>query len=75
MRKISSQKAEDFMILQAELEGSVSPFSWSLPPSTLELSSHDVHIWLAELNSLTMHVQQMAQCLYEDERIRAFFSF
>ena len=42
--KNSSQEAEDFMILQAELEGSVSPFPWSLPPSTLELSSHDVDI-------------------------------
>ena len=71
MRKISNQEAEDFMILQAELEGSVSPFSWSLLPSTLELSSHDVHILLAELNSITMHVQQMAQCLYAKEDLRA----
>ena len=48
-----------------------SPFPWSLPQSTLKLSSHDVHIWLTKLNSLTMHVQQMAQYLNEDERMRA----
>jgi 4'-phosphopantetheinyl transferase len=71
MRKISSQEAEDFMILQAELAGGVSPFPWSLPQSTLKLSSNDVHIWIAELNSLTMHVHQFAQYLNDEKRMRA----
>jgi 4'-phosphopantetheinyl transferase len=59
------------MILQAELVCGVRSFSWPLSPFTLGLSSHDVDIWLAELNSITMHVQQMAQCLYANEHLRA----
>ena len=71
MKKISNQETEDFMTLPAKLEGSFRPYSWSLPPSTLELSSHDVHVWLTKLNLLTTQVQQMAQCLSENELIRA----
>jgi 4'-phosphopantetheinyl transferase len=71
MKKISSQDPEDFMVLQAELKGSVSPFSWSLPPSTLELSSNEVHVWLTELDPPAAGVQQMAQYLSENELIKA----
>ena len=71
MRKISNQKTEDFITLPAELKGSVSPFSWSLPPSTLELSGNEVHVWLAELDPPAAGMQQMAQCLSENELLRA----
>ena len=71
MRKISTQETKDFITLPAKLEGSLSPFYWSPPPSTLELSNQDVHVWLTKLNSLTTQVQQMAQCLSENELTRA----
>jgi 4'-phosphopantetheinyl transferase len=71
MKKISNQETEDFITLPAKLEGSLSPTYWSLPPPTLELSCHNVHVWLTKLNSLTTQVQQMAQCLSEKELIRA----
>ena len=71
VRKISNQEALNFMVFRAELEDGDGPFRWSLPPSKLELSSNEVHVWLTKLNSLTRHAQQMAQCLNEDESVRA----
>ena len=71
MRKILSQDAEDFLDLQAELEGSVGPFRWSLTPSTFELSSNEGHVWLAGLVPPAVCVQQMAQYLSDNELIRA----
>jgi len=67
MRKNPSQDADDFIHPRAV----VGPPPWSLPEPTLILASHDVHIWLAKLNSLTVHVQHMAEHLDEDERTRA----
>ena len=44
---------------------------WSLPPADLVLSSNDVHVWRASLEQPTAQVQQLAQTLSEDERLRA----
>ena len=44
--------------------------TWSLPPADLVLSSNDVHVWCASLEQPTPLVQQLAQTLSEDERIR-----
>jgi 4'-phosphopantetheinyl transferase len=71
MWKISKQEAQDFMIPWAEIEGNVTSLSWPLPPSRLELSSSEVHVWFAKLDPPASHVQQMAQNLIEDERKRA----
>ena len=71
MRKILKQEAQDGTIPWAEAAGNLTPLSWSLPPSTLELSSNEVHVWLARLDSPALRHLQMAKYLIEDERIRA----
>lgn len=45
--------------------------SWNIPPADLVLSSHDVHVWRASLEQSATQVQQLAQILSEDERVRA----
>lgn len=67
MRIISNQEVKDYIVWRDEF----SPFPWSSQKSKLELSSHDVHIWLTRLDSLTMYVQEIAQYLDKDERTRA----
>ncbi|HEY9637492.1 MAG TPA: 4'-phosphopantetheinyl transferase superfamily protein [Coleofasciculaceae cyanobacterium] len=44
---------------------------WSLPPTDLVLSSKDVHVWRACLEQPEAVIQQLADTLSEDERIRA----
>ena len=65
------QEAEELMLSWTEIREFVAPLSWRSPPSTLTLTSNDVHVWLAKLDSPAMRVQKMAQCLIEDERKRA----
>ena len=45
--------------------------SWLPPPSTLSLCGREVHIWLVDLDLPANRVQQMAQSLVENERLRA----
>jgi len=45
--------------------------SWLSPTSSLTLSNNDVHVWLTELDPLAECVQQMVQCLSENELVRA----
>ncbi len=71
MKKISNQKTKDFITPPAKLEGSPNPFYWSPPPSTLELSNHDAHVWITKLDSLKTQVQQMAHCLSDNELVSA----
>ena len=44
---------------------------WGSPPADLALSSDDVHIWRACLDQPAWRIQQLAQTLSQDERIRA----
>jgi hypothetical protein len=55
------------MLSCTEIRDIVTPDSWLSPPSTLTLSSNDVHVWLAKLDSPDMHQRQMAQILNKDE--------
>jgi 4'-phosphopantetheinyl transferase len=71
MRKILKQEAQDNTISWAEAAGNLTPLSWSLPPFTLELSRNEVHVWLPELDPPAECLQHMAQCLSENELIRA----
>lgn len=41
------------------------------PPTTLIISSSEVHVWRASLNRPAMQVQQLAQTLSADEQLRA----
>lgn len=43
---------------------------WSLPPDNWKLKNNDVHIWCVSLEQSTAKIQQLAQTLSEDERIR-----
>jgi 4'-phosphopantetheinyl transferase len=49
----------------------VSKISWLLPPSKLNLSIQDVHVWRVRLNQIDGHLQQLQQTLSDDERLRA----
>jgi len=44
---------------------------WGLPPSDLALSSDHIHVWCASLDQPASCVQQFAQSLSADERVRA----
>jgi 4'-phosphopantetheinyl transferase len=44
---------------------------WDLPPTTLTLSSRDVHIWRTSLELSPFHVQRLRQILAADELDRA----
>jgi len=44
---------------------------WLPPPADLTLSSNDVHVWRATLDQPVTRVQQLAQTLSDDERMRA----
>ena len=48
-----------------------SKVSWLLPPSKLNLSINDVHVWRVRLNQTDGYVQQLQQILSDDERLRA----
>lgn len=45
--------------------------TWQPPPTHLLLSSHDVHVWRANIDQPEARVQQLAQTLSADERSRA----
>ncbi len=45
--------------------------SWTLPPDDLVLSGNEVHVWRASLEQPETLIQQLAQILSEDERVRA----
>jgi 4'-phosphopantetheinyl transferase len=47
-----------------------SPY-WLSPVPSLTLSSNDVHVWLTKLDLSAVRVQQLAQCLVEEELRRA----
>jgi 4'-phosphopantetheinyl transferase len=44
---------------------------WNVPPATLRLSHHDVHVWRTSLELHTEHVQHLRQTLSADEIVRA----
>ncbi|BAU66329.1 phosphopantetheine-protein transferase [Stanieria sp. NIES-3757] len=44
---------------------------WAIPPSKLNLSKDQIHIWRASLNLLSEEIEQLEQILSEDERSRA----
>ena len=44
---------------------------WLHPATDLTLSSNDVHVWCATLDQPITRVQQLAQTLSDDERVRA----
>jgi 4'-phosphopantetheinyl transferase len=46
-------------------------FDWVGAPADLRLLSNDVHVWRASLEQPAQQVQQLAQTLSDDERIRA----
>ena len=49
---------------------SLSPL-WSVPPETIRLSDHEVHIWRAHLDRPKATVEQLLGSLSTDERSRA----
>lgn len=44
---------------------------WSLAPANLVLSGNEIHVWRASLDQSATQVQQLAQTLSTDERIRS----
>ncbi len=47
------------------------PIRWKIPPLTLVLLDHEVHIWQVSLEQLPPTVARLAELLAEDERARA----
>lgn len=45
--------------------------SWTVPPSNLQLSDREVHIWQADLTCLDAEVEKLAPLLSADEQHRA----
>jgi 4'-phosphopantetheinyl transferase len=46
-------------------------YTWLLPPTTLKLSSDEVHIWRVNLDQPAAQIQELAQSLTIDEQTRA----
>ena len=49
----------------------VFPIKWKIPPSTLVLLEHEVHIWQVPLEQLPPTIERLAQLISDDERARA----
>jgi 4'-phosphopantetheinyl transferase len=44
---------------------------WSIPPTTLTLANHEVHVWRANLDLPLEKVEELAKTLSADEQLRA----